>query len=244
MKKLIALAAVATCGAALAVESANIVGYSSNNHADSQYISVGMGFAGVGDDGVFTLNQLKPTAWDSSSDILQVLSSVNAGTIATYVYYGAWEVGEELAGWYDDEVNPVGDTEFPIGTAFLGNFAAKDVKLQQSGQVLEGATTLDFTGKQYVMFSNILPKAITLGDIAAANGCWDSSSDILQVLSAENAGTIATYIYYGAWEVGDELAGWYDDEVNPVNDVVVAPGAAWLGNFAAKDVKIVFPSAF
>ena len=247
------LAAVAAVGCAFAlnadVTSANIVGYNSADKADLQYVSVGVGFANVGDEGVFTLGQIVPKdgCWDSGSDILQVLNNTAAKTVATYVYYGAWEGAEEdEIGWWDSDFNDMyNDLEFPVGAAFLGNFGTKAVEFQQSGSVLTGGTTLDFITKQYVMLGNILPKSIKFGDIKPFEGCWDSGSDILQVLNDTAAKTIATYVYYGAWEGAEEdEIGWWDSDFNDMyNDLDVNPGDAWLGNFGAKDVKLAFPGA-
>ena len=225
------------------------MGYNSADKTDKQYVSVGVGFANVGDEGAFTLGQVVPKegCWNSGSETLQVLRDSNASVSIAYVYYGAWEDAEEdEIGWWDYDFNDMyNDAEFPVGTAFLGNFAEKDVEFQQSGSVLMGGTTLDYIGKQYVMFGNILPKEIKLGDIKPFEGCWNSGSDTLQVLRDSNASVSIAYVYYGEWEDAEEdEIGWWDYDFNDMyNDLPVNPGDAWLGNFAEKDVKLAFPGA-
>ena len=217
----------------------------------SQYVSLGVGFAQVSDTATFKLGDIVPSKWDWYSDKLQVLDTAAAKVVATYDYYGVWDgaIAGDDEGWYDitgGGESPADDVEFPVGTAFLGNFAAKQVCLSQSGAVLSGSTLLDYTGSQYVMFGNPLPVGLTLGDIVPTK--WDWYSDKLQVLNTGAAKVVATYDYYGTWDgaiAGDD-EGWYDitgGGEEPADDVVVNPGDAWLGNFAAKDVVIVFPAA-
>ena len=59
MKKLIALAAVAACGAALAVESANIVGYQTiDAPAATKYMALSVSFENIGADTTFPISSL------------------------------------------------------------------------------------------------------------------------------------------------------------------------------------------
>ena len=76
------------------------------------------------------------------------------------------------------------DVTFPVGTAFLGNFGTKTVRPTYAGQVVDGAVEMDCTGKQYVMFGNPVPRAITLGEIVMDGG--DATGDNVQVLDRKS----------------------------------------------------------
>lgn len=111
MKKLIALAAVATCGAALAVESANIVGYMSKDMATAGYYNYTPMFVGVGgaDPAVKDIvpSTSDPTVTDlgEAKIMLYVLDTSRkfAKTFAYKTEDGDW-MDED--GWYygDEEV--------------------------------------------------------------------------------------------------------------------------------------------
>ena len=197
------------------------------------------------------------------SEILQVLSTDNAATIARYTYVTPeWDeedfdgdgaaVGWWIKGKEGDDDGAADDVEFAVGQSFLGNFSAKKVKLTYSGQVLEGATELDFTGKQYVFVANPLPTDVKLGDVACTGFKYDS--EILQVLSTDSASTITRYTYVTPdWDEedfdGDGAAvGWWikgkeGDDDGSANDVTWSSGQGMLGNFSNKKVKLTFPSS-
>ena len=241
-------AVAAAAGGLMAIESANVVGYATNDMGGNQYIQVGNAFLNAGaSKKEFNLSVISPTSYDSSSDILQLVSSVNARTLDQYVYITSEEADgdTDLIGWWDANIEESqNDVVFDIGQGFKGNFAAKDVTLNNAGQVNTEATEIDFTGKQYVVVPNILPRQVLLGEIVGIG--TDSSSDILQKLSPANARTIDQMVYVSAEEADgdDDLIGWWDTAIEtPKNDVSIAPNGALYANFAAKGAKLAFPSA-
>ena len=227
-----------------------------------QYNSVGPTFTSVGKD-TFKLGDIAVKGFYYDKEILQVLSAENAATVATYTYVtpemddedfdgdgaavGWWIKGEE-----GEDGGSADDIEFSPGQAFLGNFGKKEVVFTYSGEVREGATELDFTGKQYVFVANFLPQNVKLGDIACEGFYYDK--EILQVLSAENAATVTTYTYVTP-EMDDEdfdgdgaAVGWWikgeeGEDGGSANEAVWTAGQAMLGNFGKKGVKLTFPSA-
>jgi len=225
-------AAAAMCGSLLAVESANIVGYTTVDLTGSQYNCVTPGFksTSVATD-TFQMKDIQPSSFDESSDILQLLNSTQARTVKTYFFYdGAWY--EDVDDWNDAD-----EDTFDVLQGFLGNFAAKDVAFTSAGGVLLDPSQLDCKtdALQYVMVGNPLPVDLTFKDIEVVS--YDESSDILQLLNNTQARTIKTYFAYG----GD----WYED-VDDWNDAADDPfpaNTAMLGNFAAKDVVLNFPGA-
>ena len=242
-----------------AIESTNIVGYNSNNKTDKQYSVVGHGFVTVGAPAgkkVFMLSDIKPAQWSSSADILQLMSDVNARTLASWAYFSKAEaeangVGEEYVGWWDSEMQTQytgdNDIEFDLGAGFKVNGAAKDVKLQNVGKVNTEATEIDLRGKQYVPLANILPRDIRLGDIVGIG--TESSADIVQELSDVNASTTEMYVYFSAAEAtaneltSDYVGWWTSDFTERADDVQLNAGDAFWCNLSAKNARFAFPSA-
>ena len=103
MKKLIALAAIATCGAALAVESANIVGYTTKTIPNAVYTMYGPSFNSVGNDVGMKLKDIGFPATETGDGILLIDPTTAAYTELTYVTAeGAADEGlEDGAGWYN-----------------------------------------------------------------------------------------------------------------------------------------------
>ncbi|MBO5905085.1 MAG: hypothetical protein J6Q84_01550 [Kiritimatiellae bacterium] len=244
------------------MESANIVGYQNQDLTGSQYNSVGATFVSAGKD-TFKLGDITVEGFQYDTEILQVLSTENAATIAQYVYVTPeWDeedfdgdgaaVGWWIKGMEGEDEGRADNIEFAPGQAFLANFVYKKAKMTYAGEVKQGATELDFTGKQYVLVANFLPKDIKLGEVAVEGFQYDT--EILQVLSASNAATIAQYVYVTPeWDEedfdGDGAAvGWWikgmeGEEGGSANDVVWKAGQAMLGNFVYKKAKMTFPSA-
>jgi len=214
----------------------------------NQYIQVGNAFLNAGaTDKEFNLSVITPSSYDSGSDTLQLVSAVNARTLDQYVYITKVEADgdTDLIGWWDPDIeDSKDDLTFDIGQGFKGNFAAKDVSLNNAGQVNTEATEVDYRGKQYVVVPNILPRAVLLGEIVGIG--TDSGSDTIQKLSSVNARTIDQMVYVSAEEADgdDDLIGWWDTNIEESkNDVSIAPNGALYANFAAKGVKLAFPSA-
>jgi len=234
-KLMFALAALAT-GVTLAADqivSANVVGYCQQDYKNREFVGFSVGFQNVGNEGVFKWSDLKPTSFEAGSDTLQFLEPVLARTQYTFcAYEGQWYVvdGEDWTPVSDDD-------QFDVGTGFLADFASKNVNITVSGSVLNGPTAMDFTGKEFVMVGNPLPRAVKLSEIEV--GFWETGSDTLQRLEPTLARTANTYLAYD----GD----WYEDvdgEYALAGDAEFAVGESMLADFASKKVKITFPSAY
>ena len=251
MKKILAFAAVAAIGSAMAVESANIVGYNTQDKSGSQYVSMSPAFITAGSEGTFKLSDIVLDGGDATGDNIQVLEPAAATVSATYVYVSAAQAAEwgdaSYQGWYNTDMDTsMDDVTFPVGTAFLGNFGTKTVRPTYAGQVVDGAVEMDCTGKQYVMFGNPVPRAITLGEIVMDGG--DATGDNVQVLDPADATVSQTYVYVSAAQAAEwgdaSYQGWYNTDMDTsMNDVEVGIGDAFLGNFGTKSIKITFPTA-
>lgn len=217
----------------------------------------------VGGNDTFKLGDIAVEGFYYDSETLQVLSTDNASTIARYVYVTP-DMDEEdfegdgaAVGWWikgkeGEEGYEADDVEFPAGQAFLGSFGKKQVKLTYAGQVLEGATELDYTGKVYPLIANPLPTDVKLGDVAVEGFYYDSET--LQVLSTATASTITRYVYVTPemdeedFEGDGAAVGWWfkgkeGEDGYSANNETWAAGQAMLGSFGKKKVKLTFPSA-
>ena len=246
MKKLIALAAIATCGSLLAVESANIVGYSNSTYTGKKWNCVGATFIGVTNtDGQFRLGDIVATGWDYESDELRTLKTSNGGTDVSMFYLTAAvaeEIGAPSAGWYDGDGNCHNDDVFDIGSGFL-TCLYSDVTFTYSGQVYPDEIPLSYAGKKWNVVANPLPTAITLGQVTATG--WDYESDELRTLKTSNGGTSVSMFYLTAAvaeEIGAPSAGWYDGDGECHNDDVVNPGEGFL-TCLYSNVTLTFPAA-
>ena len=212
--------------------TSSVVGYNTVDLTSKQYNCIAPGFMSVGSStGTFQMKNIQPSSFDDGSDIVQLLNTTQARTIKTYFFYdGDWY--EDVDDWNDGN-----EDTFDVMQGFLGNFAAKDVVFNTSGEVVADPSQLDCAtdALQYVMVGNPLPVDITFKDIEVVT--FDEGSDILQRLGEANARTVKTYFAYD----GD----WYEDvdDWNDASDDVFPANSAMLGNFAAKDVVLNFPGA-
>jgi len=239
------------------VESVNIVGYQTIE-ATGRHLSSGATFITVGSqDAEWRLGDVVAVGMDPSTDIIQFLSTANAKTILSATYIDAAtdaDLGEgdgALIGWWDP--NDLGGTRldnevFATGQGFLCNFTSTGVSLIYSGEVLQGETELNLSGLKHPMIVNHTPVDLTLGDVSAIG--MDPSTDIIQLLSLDNAKTVLSATYIDAATDADlgegdgALIGWWDPNDlggTRLDDTPFPAGTAFLANFTSTSVKIVFP---
>lgn len=127
MKQLIVLAAVATCGAALAVESANIVGYQAMETVTSDIAWRTIAFQTVGaSDATYKLSQInigsEDFAWYNNDYIATIASN---GAQDQYYTYDP-DANEGKGGWFECDENqtvdydsPADDVEIAPMTSFI-----------------------------------------------------------------------------------------------------------------------------
>lgn len=246
MKKLIALAAVATCGAALAVESANIVGYANSKEIAANTFSLGTSpFLAVGADVVKVQDMLIPsgvTAVPYSQRTTKALQlQVWNGSNYTMYYYlsDAYveATDEEVEGW----ANGAGDyTDAVIapGTGYWYKYPTSASSYMLPGQVSDAATITKNVSDAFNLYGNPYPIQLNLTKLsttvpAAAYSQRTSKALQLQVWNGSNY----TMYYYlsDAYDedADDEIEGWAngagDYVKNPVADVNYGFWARSLG---------------
>lgn len=253
MKKLIALAAVAACGAAIAaVESPNIVGYTSQDVSGegSVYNVAGFCFANVGLDGQAKLADFVASGWNYENDQIRVLNPATCANSKVLVFLTAEEasgggVGDK-AGWYDaDDFTYEGDTAFDLGSAFLTSLGSTGVKFQYAGQVYDQAFTIPCANKVYVLVPNALPRQISLSEITATG--WNYENDQIRKLNKQNCANEQVFVWLTKDEaegggVGDK-AGWYDaDNFTYEGAQTLNPGEGLMTSLGSTNVSINMPA--
>ena len=263
MKKLIALAAVATCGAALAVESANIVGYQNVNGAASQKAMIGATFQKIAGTGM-TLGDVGVN--DSFVELSDTLTLLNeyGGAAGVYVYMTkttATDFGF-TEGWYDNEEISTWDGESPLinknsvelydGEAMMLQVSSSDAALVFAGAVPDEAVELECAAGQKTFLSNCTPVDRSLGDLTV-NATFVELSDTLTILN-EFGGAAGVYVYMSATTAADFglEAGWYDNEEistwdgeSPLLPQVVAlpAGKGFMLQVADDGAAVIVPAA-
>ena len=251
MKKLIALAAVATCGAALAVESANIVGYDTFGlRGSGQAVGAGASFLTVSGEAT-TLGDIKVVGYDTTEGYADF--QINAKQLDGYGRGGtsySWcdfeEEGETYYGWYDDDMNCYNDLELAPGEGLWIYSPSTDFQIQSAGAVPSASIAVALRGGgQAKMVANPMPSTLLLGNITisgydVADGYADFQINAKK-LDGYGRGT-TTYSWCDFEEEGDTYYGWYDDDMNEYNDVEVAAGEGLWIYSPSTEFSVVFPS--
>ena len=233
-------AALAACGAAFAIESANVVGYQTKTTVPG-FNFLAPTFTPINGTGNVNIQDIKldSTTAESWSDNLQILDEGGA-TVSTYGYATAEESGFDKDGWLDEEGNYAENITIPYGAGILID-SANDSSVTFSGQVSDTDSEIvsvagfNFTG-------NNTPVEIDIQDIKLDAATAESWSDNLQILD-EGGATIATDGFATAEESGFEKDGWLDGDGNYAENVKLAPGQGVLIDIANEGTIITIPAA-
>ncbi len=258
MKKLMfAMGLAALCASVQAVESANIVGYTTVDYG-SRYKLNGNMFVNVGSDVQYNLYDFKLVGGDPDYDYIQYLETTRLYfDDAKKFYYYEDEEAPEDNGWYykvgahADEKVEFEDAWIPANTAFLCEIrSGTDVQLMYAGAVqqgTEGKVVLE-RPQQFNLYNNPLPRTVDLTEVKLTD--FDPDRDYIQFLM----GTKLYFddsrkFYYYEDEEAPEDNGWYykvgpkADELVEVGDCIIGVGEGFLGEFrSSADTTIVFPS--
>lgn len=236
MKKLIALAAVAACGAAIAaVESPNIVGYTSQDVAAGKFAMVGVQFEGVNAQPM-TIGELVKGDFlavpNNDDAFLSTANQIQHWTGSGYdLYYfleDAWyddgsEDGAYKEGWADVYGELTADTLAP-GDAAWFKATTGACTITVAGQVYSGETEVTCVNGKFTMVANATPVPFCLNDsekiefenlVAVANNNDEFLSTAAQVQEWTGSGYNLYYYISDAWyddgsEDGAYKEGWAD----------------------------------
>ena len=222
MKKLIALAAVATCGAALAVESANIVGYGEAD-LNKDYTGVGPMFFAIGED-VTSIQNLQVKGVASAMGTGYTIAPITStGNIPVNYFYwcGLSEYGVK-DGWYTTDDGATIEAAAGEGKSddYLANISMArgeglvtymmnaSLTVQGSGEVLTG----DFPrplNKDYTGIANPYPVDVSIQNYAIT-GLASAMGTGYTIAPITSTGNIPVNYFYwcGLSEYGVK-DGWY-----------------------------------
>ena len=245
MKKLIALAAVATCGAALAVESANIVGYQQKDlpsgfcNGVATFVNVAQETMSITDmiprdsegntlgGGVFQLQTTKPSG----------------GADEQFLYLFEDDVGEELGdGWYNGDGETLATKVFEVGEGFVFNSSVEGAKLTFAGQVVTKAVDVGIaTG--FSDLGNMRPSQVSIQSIVPvdADGATVGGGAFQLQTIKPSGGADEQFLYLFEDDVGEELGdGWYNGDGETLATKVFEPGEGFVFNSSVVGGKLKF----
>ena len=209
-------------GLAMAVDSANIVGFIDKTAEADVYTPVAVMF---GDVGVNTL-AIDSIVFDGIAkyDSLQIFG--NDGNVAT-------ELFKTKNGWEDQDDEDASGYVFQLGDSFWITPAnGEDVTATFPGEVKSTALTITATADVYTPFGNGTPASVAITDIV-----FDGIAkyDSLQIFG--NDGNVATELF-------KTKNGWEDQDDEDASDYVFQPGEAfWICPANGEDVTVTIPAA-
>lgn len=256
MKKLMfGLAAAAAMVTLADISSSNAVGFQDMNMGSNPFGTAGMCFQTCGAAGAtFRLADIKLTGSTWGTDWLNFINPATSAVDSTkdVTYYSAAEAiadggSADEAEWENFQEICQDDVTYPVGTAFLCNFASPNVQITMAGQVFTAANEVDCTGKSFAFVANLYPGDITAGDIKLEGSTWgaDWLNFINPATSAVDSSRDITY-YSAAEAIADggtaDEAEWEDFTEVCKDDVEIPMGSGFLCNFASPGVKVIFPT--
>ena len=220
MKKLMLGVVALAAGAAMAIESENVVGYSQTPACGGYSIGT-VQFVNVNGENSFALTSLKP-AVEGADGCVSISTIDEEGYTADTYIWAEWS--EEEIGWVNDDMEFIDDSVvFDAGTAFwIQNDMGETVGMQSAGSV--GAEDVNLPiNSGYCMAGNPFPCDVKMMDILVkgegADGCVSIST------IDEEGYTLDTYIWA---EWSEEEIGWVNDDMEFVDETeVVTPGSAF-----------------
>ena len=234
MKKLMIAAVAGVCASVFALESANVVGYTTQKANDTRNTMMAPTFLNVDSATGCKLSDLSVTGYDApvwmeedeyfeggcagGDFVLQFLN--NNGSVAARYYW--IDDGDNAAGWYATAVagaieGGAASVTIPAGSAAWAIGSGK--KLQSSGAVNKADVEFQMNETRNTATGNCMPVDIKLSDLTVTGydapewiedeeyfegGCAGGDF-VLQFLN--NDGSVAARYYW--IDDGDNAAGWY-----------------------------------
>ena len=232
MKKLMFAAAALTAGIAMAdIVSSDIVGYAQNN-LKSGYTMIAPQFIDIA-TATMDIQQLKATG-DSTGDNVVIQTLDQGGYTVNSYAWNDWAAAEPC--WVDDDYVPVEGITFEPGAGLWVQGLNTDQGIQSAGKV--GTSDVVVTLRNgFTAAGNPFPVAIDLQDIVAEG---DNVADNVVIQTLDQGGYTLKSYAWNDWAAAEPC--WVDDDYNPVEDVVFAPGAGLWVQGISGDQSIRFPA--
>lgn len=243
MKKLIALAAVATCGAALAVESANIVGYLNKDMPTAGYYNYTPMFVGV-DGSDPAVKDIVPSSTETDDLGGGVINLFVLDTNRKFAKTFAWSTVDDFMdedGWYfGDEDKP---TTYKLGPGeSLQVMAPYQVTFTYAGQVDQSAYDFTAPAAGYYMVGNQHATKMPVKDIVpSSTEADDLGGGVINLFVLDTKRKFAKTF---AWSTVDDFMdedGWYFGDEDKPTTYELEPGEV-LQLMTPYQVKLSFPA--
>lgn len=221
-KWLVSITGMAVAAGAMAVDSANIVGYIDKEAEADVYTPVTVMMAGIGGSSL----PISSITFDGIQrfDSLQIFG--NDGNVAT-------ELTMMRNGWEDDNGDDASDWAFEPGDSFWVNPAnGENISVRFAGEVSDEDLTIVAPADVYTPFGNGTAKPVAIEDVT-----FDGIArfDSLQIFG--NDGNVET-------ELTMMRNGWEDDNGDDASDWVFQPGDSfWINPVNGDDITVTFPAA-
>lgn len=231
MKKLIALAAVATCGAALAVESANIVGYAKSDLANGNKL-ISAQFLPIGSSDGYDIQNIVAAGDDIESYVS--LQTLTPGGKAKETYsWDTWQFVEDEPAWIDDV--GIATRKFLPGEAIWIQ-GKEGYTIQTAGQVGTDDVVYNLVNGN-VAIGNPFPVAVNIQDIVATG---DDIESYVSLQTLTPGGKAKETYSWDTWQFVEDQPAWIDDVGVATREF--APGEGiWVQGKAGYTLRIPAP---
>ena len=239
MKKLMIAASAALCATVgFSLESANVVGYNSNNLRSGSIGLVAQFVSTSG--GEIDLQDIKCNDEASDSVSFMILDNIGLGG-DSYFWVNWYEnaEGETEACWVDGEFAKVEGMKIQPGQGLWVAGDTEDQIFQTAGQVGTADVTVQLRSGS-TMTGNGTPVEIDLQDIVCSDNCSDSVSFMI----LDNIGLGGDSYFWVDWyenAEGETEACWVDGEFAKVEGMKIQPGQGLWVAADSDDQYITFP---
>ena len=216
MKKLMIAAAVAAVGlGASALESANVVGYSTLATGANPNMTGTMNFKTVGGStSEAFLNDFELPSCSYGEDWIQFINpatgAVDPTRNATF-----YDSDDDDRGWWGQDSNgdelPFDDVAYPNGTAFLCGFNSSGLTFKFSGEVAKGELTFACGANPNCYIGNMYPGDIEADDMELP-GC-SYGEDWIQFINPAT-GAVDPTLNLTFYDSDDDDRGWWGQDSN------------------------------
>ena len=207
---------------AMAVESANVVGYQEKAIENAGFTSISPTFVAVGTKNPLKLANLSGTFIEGES--VQV-TDTDFATAAEYFYCVKGSLVETDTGWYEEDFEtPAGDTEIPIGASILYQSMGTD-SIVFAGEVNDEDAVVAAEDEGFSAVGNPFPVDTTLAQVAFSG---ITEGDSIQFTDTD-AGTEAEYFYCIKGSLVETDTGWYEEDFEtPAGTTPISAGQGFL----------------
>ncbi len=243
MKKLVTSALAMIAGLALAVDSQNIVGYTTQAITADTYYMIGVQFENVGSgaiafDDLITMTGVQAYG-DGNANCAQILVSTASGYDPYYYITDAWDADDKELGhdaWaYDGYECTAADLQaLGNGFWFKAPVAASGATITVKGQVYaQNSATVSFPAGEYTIIANPFPVDTCFADVTTTGvtAYDDGSANCAQILVSTASGYDPYYYITDAWDADDKELGydaWAYDGYECEGTSVPAGASFWI----------------